>query len=59
MRSSRSDRKLQPPLRDRLPGTNTPDRKNISDIRLTSCQAQNRSNPNQRWLSMMGDACQR
>ena len=47
------------PLRLRLDGTNRPDRKNISDIRLTSCQAQNRSKPNKRWLSTIGMACQR
>ena len=47
------------PLRARLDGTNRPERKNISDIRLTSCQAQNRSKPNQRWLSTIGMACQR
>ena len=43
-------------LRWRLGHTNRPDRKNISDIRQTSFHAQNRSKPNQRWLSMIGKA---
>ena len=48
IRSMRSERNVQLPLRTRLAGTNKPDRKNINDIKLTSCQAQNRSKPNQR-----------
>src|SRR5262249_15612817 len=53
----RSDRNAQLPLRTRLAHTNRPERKYISDMRYTSCHAQNRSRPSQRWLSMMGVAC--
>jgi hypothetical protein len=43
----------------RLGAVKSPAMKNMSAIMLRFSQAQNRSKPNQRWLSMIGKACQR
>jgi len=41
-------------LRARLAPTNSPDRKNISDMKKVSLKRANRSKPIRRWLSTIG-----
>ena len=58
IRHSRSLAYVLLPLRLRLPAASRPERKNIKDIRLRSCQMQNKSKPSQRCESKIGKACQ-
>ena len=53
-RSARPRRKLPPPLRARLGPANSPESKNISDMKKVSLKSANRSKTIRRWLSTIG-----